>query len=463
MAQTDRSAPHVRLALLPGHGSAVVATLTDFGPGRDLSHELLALHHFRRIDDRTAVLARIDHDEPHYANQVALVLREKGARVEIDSALQTEIDTEWTYGNAPTHWQWLTREEIREATGEAQRIHDDIAAGRLVIHMHARDSWTTLAVGTYTGGKSVHLHGEDHLRTEETDYASESEAVADFQRRHTVAVRPGPAPLTDIERAANKALGIAPAFTAPTVAPAAFAAEELPQLIPVYANGPGDHEALLNDFFAAHGEWEKWRPHDETTIASHESLTLRVEFLHEASHGDSIWTIAAYESPVGERLWYATATPATPVEIMRALLNGLSTEDSWGRGPGNPVKEEDLAHASRPLEDAGWPLKVGARLIEWTAPTADGAGLRFDTLIKQGSVLPAWTIWGGSTADNPTWAIHLSTHAPTALIQDVTLELAHGYSHRPPPLHAAGPAFRLAQNPVAASPPAAMHRPAHRR
>ncbi|WP_327251055.1 DUF317 domain-containing protein [Streptomyces sp. NBC_01244] len=255
---------------------------------------------------------------------------------------------------------------------------------------------------------------------------------------------------------------MAPSSTAPTAAPSLVAAEETPQLVPVYANGPGDHEALLNDFFAANGEWEKWRPHDETTIASHESLTLRVEFLHEATHGDSAWTIAAYESPVGDRLWHATATPATPVEITRILLNSLSTEDSWGLNPSTPVKEEDLARASRPLEDAGWPLKVGARLIDWTAPTTDGAGLRFDTLVKQGNVLPAWTIWGGSTVNSPTWTIHLSTHAPTALIQDVTFELAHGYSHRPPPRHA-DPALHLAQKPVAASPPAAMHRPAHRR
>ncbi|MFD9409401.1 DUF317 domain-containing protein [Streptomyces sp. NPDC059989] len=451
----------VRLALHPDHSSAVVATIT--ASDRYLARAVLAEHGFRPTGDETMVLARIDHDEAHHADKAAWALREGGAIVEVSAALQEEIETEWTYGNAPTHWQWLTPEEIREATGEAQRIHDDIVAGRLVIHRHAHDGWTTVAVGTYVGGKSVHLHGEDHLRTEETDYASEAEAVANFHRHHTVAVRPGPAPLTDIERAAFEILGMAPSSTAPTAATLRLAAEEVPQLVPVYANGPGDHEALLNDFFTTHGEWEKWRPHDETTIASHESLTLRVEFLHDASHGDSAWTIAAYESPVGERLWHATATPATPVAIMRTLLNSLSTDDVWGRGPGTPVKEEDLAQASRPLEDAGWPLKVGARLIDWTAPTTDGAGLRFDTLVKQGNVLPAWTIWVGSTVDSPTWAIHLSTHAPTSLIQDVTFEPAHGYSHRPPPLHATSTALNLAQKPVAASPPAVAHRPAPRR
>lgn len=206
--------------------------------------------------------------------------------------------------------------------------------------------------------------------------------------------------------------------------------------------------AVLNDFFATHGDWEKRRPHDETTIASHESLSLRIEFLHEAAHGDSAWTVAAYESPVGERLWHATVTPTTPAAIIRVLLESLSTEDVWGSSPTTPVKESDLAHASRPLDDAGWPLKCGARLIDWTAPTNDGAGLRFDTQVKQGDPLPAWTIWGGNTVDRPTWAIHLSAYAPTSLIQDVTFKLAHGSSRRPLPLRAN--AARLTNRPVAA-------------
>ncbi|AWZ07183.1 MULTISPECIES: DUF317 domain-containing protein [unclassified Streptomyces] len=203
------------------------------------------------------------------------------------------------------------------------------------------------------------------------------------------------------------------------------------------------------------------RAGDDFTIASHEPLTLRVEFLHGAAHGDSLWTIAAYESPVGERLWHATATPTTPVEIMRVLLDSLSTEDSWGLGAATPIEEKDLAHASRPLEDAGWPLKCGARLIDWTAPTNDGAGLRFDTHVKQGNLLPAWTIWGGNTVDSPTWAIHLSTHAPTSLIQDVAFELAHGSSRRPLPLRTS--AARSAKKPGVVPPAPAGHRPAFRR
>ncbi|MEV6730753.1 DUF317 domain-containing protein [Streptomyces sp. NPDC051364] len=329
-------------------------------------------------------------------------------------------------------------------------------------HLHAHDGWTTVAVGTYRDGKSVYFHGEDYLRQEVTDYESEAEAVADFQRQHSVAVRPGPAPLTDSERAAAEVL-TTPLSTGPAPTPAQSVAlsQPAPEMVPGYATDPGDHEALLVDFFSRHEEWEKWRPHDETTVASHESLTLRVEFLHEALHGDDAWTIAAYESPVGERLWHATATPTTPVEIMRVLLDSLSTEDSCGQGNHTPVKEEDLAEASRPLDGAGWPLKVGARLIDWTAPTPDSAaGLRFDTLVKQGSVLLAWTVWGGNTADSPTWAIRLSPHARTALIQDITFELAHGHGHRQARSVATAP--RLQTQASVASPPVSAPRTAPR-
>ncbi|KJY46711.1 DUF317 domain-containing protein [Streptomyces sp. A1547] len=68
--------------------------------------------------------------------------------------------------------------------------------------------------------------------------------------------------------------------------------------------------------------WEKARTwSDETTIANHESLTLRAEFDHDARHRtDVAWTFAAYENPVGERLWHATASATTPTELVPALL-----------------------------------------------------------------------------------------------------------------------------------------------
>ncbi|MFE9801496.1 hypothetical protein ACFYP6_21960 [Streptomyces goshikiensis] len=120
----------VRLALHPDHTSAVTATIT--GPDRYLARATLAEHGFRWTSDETMAMARIDHDEPHYADQAARALREGGTTVEIEPALQGEMETEWSYGNYPMHW--LNQNEVREVSAEAQRIHDDIAAGRLTIH-----------------------------------------------------------------------------------------------------------------------------------------------------------------------------------------------------------------------------------------------------------------------------------------------------------------------------------------
>ncbi|MFD6912324.1 hypothetical protein [Streptomyces virginiae] len=72
-------------------------------------------------------------------------------------------------------------------------------------------------------------------------------------------------------------------------------------------------------------------------------------------------------------------------------------------------------------------------------------------------------MWGGNTADRPTWAIHLSTHAPTSLIQDITFELAYGQRHRQPQLHTAGTAPRLPTQPAVTRPPVSAPRPAPRR
>ncbi|MFI1014758.1 hypothetical protein [Streptomyces sp. NPDC020965] len=80
----------------------------------------------------TMVLDRIDREEPHHAQQAATALRSARAALEITPGLQDDIDTEWTWADYPM--PWLARDEIREVSQEAQRIHDGIAAGRLVIH-----------------------------------------------------------------------------------------------------------------------------------------------------------------------------------------------------------------------------------------------------------------------------------------------------------------------------------------
>jgi hypothetical protein len=174
---------------------------------------------------------------------------------------------------------WCTRSEIREVSNQAQKIHDDIRNGQLLIHAH--DGHTTVAVDTYLhqGGKSVYLHGEDHLRQIADTFDSPAQALLAFEKAHAAETRPGPAPLTDSERAAIEARSV---FDVTTTKPQPSRPEPEPETVPVYLADAGDHDALLDTFLDTHGEFGKWRTwSDDTTDAIHESQTLRIERVHE--------------------------------------------------------------------------------------------------------------------------------------------------------------------------------------
>ncbi|WP_053803933.1 hypothetical protein [Streptomyces rimosus] len=179
MPQPDTAA-HVRLDRHPHHTSAVTATLTASSP--TAARALLSVHGFRPTGEHSLALARIDHEEPHYAQQAAQALRTAGITVDITPALQEAIDTEWDWAGHPL--PWLDRDEIRDVSNQAQQIHDDIVAGRLTIHLHAHDGWTTVAVGTYRDGRGVHLHGEDHLRQIATVYTGPTETSSPAHSPH---------------------------------------------------------------------------------------------------------------------------------------------------------------------------------------------------------------------------------------------------------------------------------------
>lgn len=241
---------HVLLDVHPAHTSAVTATLT--GPQHRVAQALLSTHGFEPLDQQTMVLARIDHEEPHWAEQAATALSAEDITTEITPRLRDVITEKWTW--VDYHTPWLTRGEIRDVSNEPQQIYDAIRLSRLIIHAHAHDGPTTVAVGTYRDtGKSVYLHGQNHLRQIADTFDSPTQALAAFQRTHGDAVRPGPAPMTETERETNHTRNsLAPPEPAP--APAA------PQLehVPAYPAAPGDHDALLNGFFDDNGDWEKY-------------------------------------------------------------------------------------------------------------------------------------------------------------------------------------------------------------
>ncbi|MFF7152696.1 DUF317 domain-containing protein [Streptomyces griseoaurantiacus] len=371
------------------------------------------------------VLARIDHEEPYWAQDAAKHLTAGGITVEITPRLQEAIDEEWNWANYPM--PWYTRSEIREVSNEAQKIHDDIRHGQLLIHAH--DGHTTVAVGTYLGrgGKSVYLHGEDHLRQVADTFNSPAQALLAFEKVHAAEMRPGPAPMTDTERAAVEARAV---FDLTAAKPEPSSPE--PETVPVYLADAGDHDALLDAFLDAHGDWERWRTwSDETTHAIHESQTLRIERVHETSAHETSWTIAAYETPVSDRMWVLTATGATPAPVLEKLLNHLADGEGWDTVIGAPADEKMVTAATQPLSEAGWKHTVDGRRIRWTSPAGD-AGIQFDAFTTQypSQNLATWTVWAGADPDRPAWTLTASAHTPSSLLADLSENLVHGTGTR---------------------------------
>ncbi|WP_431045290.1 hypothetical protein ACQUSR_27430 [Streptomyces sp. P1-3] len=113
---------HVHLDKHPKHSSAVTATLA--GPGTHTACALLTLHGFEVVTSHRMILARIDHEEPHYANQAARTLRQEGITVDITPGLQEDIDTEWTWANFPCQVN-----VFRSGTGRRRRQRGRVARG----------------------------------------------------------------------------------------------------------------------------------------------------------------------------------------------------------------------------------------------------------------------------------------------------------------------------------------------
>lgn len=244
MPPTTSIDAHVRLDTHPTHPSAVTTVLT--GLQAHVPHVGLEAADWTVVAKNVLVLVRIDHEEPYWAEKAAQHLAADGITVEITPRLREAMAEEWTWASYPM--PWCTRTEIREVSNEAQKIYDDIRHGQLLIHAHAEDGHTTVAVGTYIGsGKSVYLHGEDHLRQVADTFDSPAQALVAFEKLHGADMRPGPAPMTDIERAAAEARG-----TLPAAAPEPSRPE--PETVPAYAADAGDHDALLDAFLDTHGD-----------------------------------------------------------------------------------------------------------------------------------------------------------------------------------------------------------------
>ncbi|MEU6144144.1 DUF317 domain-containing protein [Streptomyces sp. NPDC047081] len=202
--------------------------------------------------------------------------------------------------------------------------------------------------------------------------------------------------------------------------------------VPAYAADPGDHEAMLDGFFTENGDWEKYRTWDDnTTIASHESLTLRALFDHDAQSRDPKWTIAAYETPVSGLLWQMTVAAATPAPVLSSLLAVLAAGGAWDAAIGNSITPRMIAQVTRPLTDAGWRHTTHGQHSLWQTPPGD-AGITLDSSAVSGTgmELTAWTLWAGPTVGRPTWAIDATADTPAGLLAHLAEEIAHGIGTR---------------------------------
>ncbi|MEU3619087.1 DUF317 domain-containing protein [Streptomyces sp. NPDC006872] len=93
---------------------------------------------------------------------------------------------------------------------------------------------------------------------------------------------------------------------------------------------------------------------DDTTHAIHESQTVRIQREHDGHPRDTAWTVAAYETPVSERMWHLTATGTTPAPMLQTLLTHRADGDGWDTALGSPITDKTVTAATRPLTDAGW-------------------------------------------------------------------------------------------------------------
>ena len=158
---------------------------------------------------------------------------------------------------------------------------------------------------------------------------------------------------------------------------------------------------------------------------------MRIERVHEVHPRETAWIVAAYETPVSDRMWHLTATGTTPAPVLQTLLHHLAEGHGWDISIGSPADEKTVTAATKPLTDAGWKHTVDGRWIRWTNQSGD-AGIQFDAFAAQkpNSTLATWTIWAGASIDHPTWTITASPYTPSALLADLTEDLAHGTGSR---------------------------------
>ncbi|MGW3185725.1 DUF317 domain-containing protein [Kitasatospora sp. NPDC001119] len=201
---------------------------------------------------------------------------------------------------------------------------------------------------------------------------------------------------------------------------------------PGYLAGPGHPDTATEAFEAFLAEHQGWSRYScdggDTSVAVSDCLTGRIRLDHEPGDRYSSWTLAGYESPVGERAWHATFDLDAPHEIALAVASTFShalsysspavkEEALWGRSNTRDTLlaqmcESDWLDVSTPSEMAFRSLDATAGLIRWDGGVFHDASWSRDH--------PAGvTLWARRTSDDTTrtaWQAHFSKNTPTRLI-----------------------------------------------
>ncbi|WP_303392142.1 DUF317 domain-containing protein [Kitasatospora sp. NA04385] len=146
-----------------------------------------------------------------------------------------------------------------------------------------------------------------------------------------------------------------------------------------------------------------------------------MELDHEAEGDQPRWTIAAYTSPVGELHWQARFCPRTPVEVVMAVADHLTS--SLDHHP--DARYDALLWEGRPLdaavhltvEDADPPWRETALGSDFTR--ADGTGgIHLPVQVSGSAVtVPGAVVWGGPRGyEHLRWQAEFTTHCPNALV-----------------------------------------------
>ncbi|MET8623750.1 DUF317 domain-containing protein [Kitasatospora sp. NPDC004669] len=192
---------------------------------------------------------------------------------------------------------------------------------------------------------------------------------------------------------------------------------------PGYLAGPGDPEAALAAFLDEHPSWNRYSHGQDTTVAIHEQLTAKIELNHEETDGPR-WTIASYESPVGQLAWRARFSARTPHEVVTAVARRLSyalahpsnwqqAEALWGRLSRDIAIEGEAEAAATSWNRTTTEHQTSFSSSDGTA----GVTIRAVQGTSEARVFPMFTVWGGPRSeDHPRWEATFTPFTPTTLI-----------------------------------------------